>query len=74
MSRRKSARLAGGPRSSPRELGFDETSQGRVALVVSEAASNLIKHAGGGELIVQGRGWIRTGAGWRSWRWTAVRA
>ena len=38
-------------------LGFDETRQGTVALVVSEAASNLVKHTGGGELIVQGRGW-----------------
>jgi anti-sigma regulatory factor (Ser/Thr protein kinase) len=36
------------------DLGFDETAQGRVALVVSEAASNLIKHGGGGELVVQG--------------------
>ena len=36
------------------ELGFDETDQGKAALVVTEAASNLVKHAGGGELIVQG--------------------
>ena len=28
--------------------------QGKAALVVTEAASNLLKHAGGGELIVQG--------------------
>jgi anti-sigma regulatory factor (Ser/Thr protein kinase) len=38
-------------------LDFDETSQGKVALVVSEAASNLVKHAEGGELVVQARGW-----------------
>jgi anti-sigma regulatory factor (Ser/Thr protein kinase) len=39
-------------------LGFDEPSRGRVALVVTEAATNLLKHAGGGELIAQsvGRG------------------
>ena len=35
-------------------LGFDETRQGTAALVVTEAASNLIKHAGTGELIMQG--------------------
>ena len=28
-------------------LGFDDTAQGRVALVVTEAATNLVKHAGG---------------------------
>ncbi len=38
------------------DLGFDETAQGRVSLVVSEAASNLVKHASGGELVVQGHG------------------
>lgn len=48
-ARRKALALA-------RELGFDETRQGRVALVVSEAATNLIKHAGGGELMILGRG------------------
>jgi anti-sigma regulatory factor (Ser/Thr protein kinase) len=36
------------------KLGFDETRRGTVALVVTEAASNLIKHAGSGELILQG--------------------
>lgn len=34
---------------------FDETRQGAVALVAAEAASNLAKHARGGELIVQFR-------------------
>ncbi len=48
-ARRRASLLAG-------ELEFDETGQGRVALVVSEAATNLIKHAGGGELILQGQG------------------
>lgn len=41
-------------------LGFDEVLSGRVAIVVTEAATNLLKHAGGGELFVgstvQGRG------------------
>ena len=36
------------------KLGFDENAQGKAALVVTEAATNLLKHAGGGELIVQG--------------------
>lgn len=35
-------------------LGFDETGRGRVAIVVTEAATNLFKHAVGGELILQG--------------------
>ena len=37
------------------QLEFDSTREGAVALVVAEAGSNLIKHARGGELIVQGR-------------------
>jgi anti-sigma regulatory factor (Ser/Thr protein kinase) len=34
-------------------LGFTATQQGRVSIVASELASNLAKHTGGGELIVQ---------------------
>ena len=34
-------------------LGFDETGRGRVALVVTEAASNLVKHGGGGLLVLR---------------------
>jgi anti-sigma regulatory factor (Ser/Thr protein kinase) len=34
-------------------LGFDETAVGRVAIVVTEAATNLVKHAHGGELLLQ---------------------
>ncbi len=33
-------------------LGFDEQDAGRVAIVATELATNLIKHAGGGELLV----------------------
>jgi anti-sigma regulatory factor (Ser/Thr protein kinase) len=33
-------------------LGFDDVSRGRVAIAVTEAATNLIKHAGGGELFL----------------------
>jgi anti-sigma regulatory factor (Ser/Thr protein kinase) len=32
--------------------GLDETEAGKVALVVTEAATNLVKHAGGGEILV----------------------
>jgi len=34
------------------EGGLDENEAGKVALVVSEAATNLVKHAGGGEILV----------------------
>jgi anti-sigma regulatory factor (Ser/Thr protein kinase) len=34
-------------------LGFDEGGAGRVALVATEAATNLVKHGGGGEFLVQ---------------------
>lgn len=34
------------------ELGFDEGGRGRIALVVTEAAKNLLKHARGGQMLV----------------------
>lgn len=34
-------------------VGLDEEDAGRVALVVTELAHNLIKHAGGGELLLR---------------------
>jgi anti-sigma regulatory factor (Ser/Thr protein kinase) len=34
-------------------LGFDETERGKVAIVATEAASNLSKHAQGGEILIQ---------------------
>lgn len=33
-------------------LGFGEAEAGKVAVVVTEAASNLVKHGGGGELLL----------------------
>jgi len=33
-------------------LGFDEATRGEVAIVVTEAGTNLLKHAGGGQIIV----------------------
>jgi anti-sigma regulatory factor (Ser/Thr protein kinase) len=48
-ARRQFARLA-------TELGFDETDAGRVALVTTEMAGNLVKHTpGGGRLLAQPR-------------------
>ena len=38
------------------KLGFDEPDVGRVALVVTELATNLLKHAGGGEILVRSLG------------------
>lgn len=46
-ARRLAVALAG-------HLGFDETARGRVAIVATEAATNLSKHAAGGEIIIQG--------------------
>jgi anti-sigma regulatory factor (Ser/Thr protein kinase) len=36
-----------------REIGFGSGDVGRVAIVVTEAATNLVKHAGGGEILLQ---------------------
>ena len=44
-ARRAAAELAS-------ELGFPEPEAGKVALVVTEAATNLLKHAGGGEVVL----------------------
>ena len=35
-------------------LGFEETRRGQVAIVATEAATNLDKHASGGEIVIQG--------------------
>src|SRR6201999_3832469 len=44
------------------QLGYDETNTGRVAIVVTELAQNLVRHAGGGEILAgadqQGEGGI----------------
>jgi anti-sigma regulatory factor (Ser/Thr protein kinase) len=45
-ARRLSVRLA-------TELGFQETDIGKVALVVTETATNLVKHAVGGQLLIR---------------------
>jgi anti-sigma regulatory factor (Ser/Thr protein kinase) len=35
-----------------RSLGFDETASGRVSLIITEAATNVLKHAGEGSLFL----------------------
>lgn len=46
-ARRAAVALAG-------RLGFDETERGKVAIVATEAATNLSKHATGGEIVILG--------------------
>jgi anti-sigma regulatory factor (Ser/Thr protein kinase) len=36
-----------------RLLEFDDTTAGRVALVATEVATNLVKHGGGGEILIR---------------------
>lgn len=38
--------------SQAAQLGYDETGAGRVAIVVTELAQNLLRHGGGGEILV----------------------
>lgn len=46
-ARRDAQRLAG-------QLGLEETANGRLAVVVTELATNALRHAGGGYLLIQG--------------------
>jgi anti-sigma regulatory factor (Ser/Thr protein kinase) len=39
--------------SMAERLGFNEDDKGRLALVLTEAASNVIKHAGSGEIVLR---------------------
>jgi anti-sigma regulatory factor (Ser/Thr protein kinase) len=39
--------------SMARKMGFDEGETGKVAIVVTEAATNLVKHGGGGEVLLR---------------------
>jgi anti-sigma regulatory factor (Ser/Thr protein kinase) len=38
--------------AAARAVGLDETEAGRAAIIVTELSTNLIKHGGGGELLV----------------------
>lgn len=44
------ARRRGSERAA--RLGFDEVAIGRVSIAVTEAATNLLKHAGGGQILI----------------------
>ena len=48
-ARRAAERLAA-------DLGFDEEARGKVAIVVTELTTNLLRHAGNGEVIVRAAG------------------
>src|SRR5690348_6623312 len=39
--------------SVARRLGFDDSHIGRVGIAVSEASTNMVKHATGGQLVLQ---------------------
>jgi anti-sigma regulatory factor (Ser/Thr protein kinase) len=41
--------------------GLDETDTGRASIIATEAATNLLKHAGGGEIVVSAIGWTDVG-------------
>ncbi len=43
-------------RRMAQQAGFDETQIEQVAIVVTEACTNLLKHAGGGEILVRATG------------------
>jgi len=36
-----------------RSVGFDEADAGKVAIAVTESATNLVKHGGGGEIVLR---------------------
>ncbi|UTA52441.1 hypothetical protein MSS93_17240 (plasmid) [Deinococcus radiodurans] len=65
-ARRGAAELA-------RSLELSEVRQGELAIIVTELASNVIKHAGEGEILLQAR---TVGGRWpsRCWRSTGASA
>ncbi|MFZ6654923.1 ATP-binding protein [Undibacterium sp. TJN19] len=40
-----------------KEIGFDETQAGKLAILITEAATNMLKHAGGGKLYIMQTSW-----------------
>jgi anti-sigma regulatory factor (Ser/Thr protein kinase) len=50
-SHASAARLEG--QRLARHLGFDETGSGRIAIAITEAVTNMLRHAGGGLLLAQ---------------------
>ncbi len=51
LSEVASARRAGNELA--RKLGFDEVRTGQLAIVITEAATNIVKHAGEGEILIR---------------------
>jgi anti-sigma regulatory factor (Ser/Thr protein kinase) len=51
--RAESARLAGLRRRPAEDLGFDETRAGKIAIVATELANNIVRHAGGGVIVAR---------------------
>ncbi|ATQ75461.1 serine/threonine protein kinase [Massilia violaceinigra] len=51
LSEIASARRAGN--TLARQLGFDETRAGQLAIVITEAATNIVKHAREGEILLR---------------------
>ncbi len=41
-------------RSPIADLGFNENAQAEIQLVITELGTNLVKHAGGGEILIEG--------------------
>jgi anti-sigma regulatory factor (Ser/Thr protein kinase) len=56
ISVREKTDVATARRSAIGVAGFDEKDAGALGIVVTEAATNLIKHAGGGDVIVRRTG------------------
>jgi len=50
------------------QQGFDDGDVGRVAIIATELATNLVKHAGGGEIAIASM--MVRGRDWNCWRWT----
>ncbi|HET8644249.1 MAG TPA: ATP-binding protein, partial [Vicinamibacteria bacterium] len=40
-----------------RTAGLDEAQAGRVAIVVTEAASNIVRHGAGGQVVLRVLAW-----------------
>ena len=51
------------------ELGMTEVERGQLALVVTEAGNNLVRHAGGGRIVLQP---VALGDAETQWRWMDV--
>ena len=69
----RSARPGGGDRRWPAGSASTRPSGARRPSSSTEAATNLVKHAGGGELVLQAVERRARRTAWRSWPWTGAR-